>query len=183
MSDIHTTSATINDYQVEYDTKMFDCTPCITWEKEKLELGVNSDKCDKCQCQANFDVLDASRSSKVKTFRGEEFNCANCDEEKYTLEFCTNRGFLKNDPEMNITDCSNNMVVTGENNTIEDVNMRTECNIDGGDNSNPPIIQEDEYNPQEDKKKPKQGGGGMNGSLLLLIAIVGIVMMMINKKK
>ena len=41
---------------------------------------------------------------------------------------------LNNNLKANITDCSNNFMNVGSNSTIEDVELRSECNIGGEEN-------------------------------------------------
>tara|TARA_Y100000589_G_C26945901_1_gene544371 strand:- start:149 stop:751 length:603 start_codon:yes stop_codon:yes gene_type:complete len=200
MSDIHTSKAQLLQFEVEIDKQAKSCRPCMSAPETQVAKGRSQyDLCYKCQCQAKFDTEDNSRSEMsveqngqmVKTSkvlgtpddRNAPFECANCDQSEITENWCLNNNFLRNDLEVSVTDCSNNMLVTGENNTVEDVNMRTECNIDGGDSSQPPKIQEDEFNPTK-KKKKKKGlfGGGMSSSMLIILAIIFFGMFMLNKK-
>jgi hypothetical protein len=178
MSDIHTSKAKLLENEVELDKAAKSCKPCMTAPETHVAKGTSQyDLCMKCQCQASFDTEDASRDSKV-TWRGDPLDCKNCDKADVNKEWCTFQNFLRNDLEVSITDCSNTMLVTGDNNEVNDVKMRTECNVDGADNSAPPVVAEKSFNPTE-KKKAKGGFklspmmmGGAAAVVVILIIII-----------
>ena len=178
MSDIHTSAAKLQEFEVELDKVAKSCKPCMTAPETHVAKGTSQyDLCMKCQCQANFVTEDASRDAKV-TWRGEPFNCQNCDMADINKEWCTFQNFLRIDLEVSVTDCSNTMLVTGDNNEVNDVKMRTECNVDGADNSAPPVVAQKTFNPTGKKKKNKLFGisplmlGGGAAVIVLIIIII-----------
>ena len=119
-------------FQVEYEGQVFDCNRCMG--KGKC-CGAQNDEfnnqlaCQKCRCQHLHNVVDNTRTEKVR-----QPNCDDCDDTQFNMTFCNSYGHLNNNLKANITDCSNNFMNVGKNSTIEDVELRTECNIGGEEN-------------------------------------------------
>lgn len=119
-------------FQVEYEGQVFDCNRCMG--KGKC-CGAQNDEfnsqlaCQKCRCQHLHDVKDNTRTEKVR-----QPNCDDCDDTQFNITYCDSYGHLNNNLKANITDCSNNFMNVGNNSTIEDVELRSECNIGGEEN-------------------------------------------------
>jgi len=122
----------LSAFQVEYEGQVFDCNRCMGKGKccgaQNTEFN-NQLACQKCRCQHLHNVLDNTRTEKVR-----QPNCTDCDDTEFNSTYCSNYGHLNNNLKANITDCSNNFMNVGSNSTIEDVELRSECNIGGEEN-------------------------------------------------
>ncbi len=155
-------------FQVEIQGNPFECNMCRDMGECCGALGGNHNYkvgCEKCRCQHLYPTEDETRDKvgKVKLF-----NCKNCDDSKFSKGFCSNYGYLKNNLKPEITDCSNNFLVTGENNQIDDVTLKSECNI-GNESVN---VVEDKQEPIKSQKKIDKkfiyGGIGIFVFLIIL---------------
>lgn len=123
--------AKLSKFQVEYEGQPYDCNRCDPGKGKCC--GAQNDNynnnlaCQKCRCQHLYDVTDGSRTEKVYIHEGQ---CNDCDDSNFDINTCDFMDYLKNNLKANITDCSNALVNVGENSTIEDVSLRSECNID-----------------------------------------------------
>jgi len=123
----------LTPYNVEYDGTPFDCNKCRTGEDNCCAAHDKNNSnylaCQKCRCQHLHNVIDDSRTERVK-----DLGCKNCDDSQFNTNYCTDYGNLNNNLKANITDCSNNFLNVGNNSTITDVELRSECNIGGEKN-------------------------------------------------
>jgi hypothetical protein len=146
-------------FQVEYEGQVFDCNKCMGKGKccgaENSEFN-NQLACQKCRCQNLHDVVDSTRTERVR-----QPNCDDCDDTQFNSTYCNSYGHLNNNLKANITDCSNNFMNVGSNSTIEDVELRSECNVGGEENVNviTPTTQTQSENQSSINSKFIYGGG------------------------
>ena len=158
-------------FQVEYEGQVIDCNRCMGKGKccgaQNNEFN-NQLACQKCRCQHLHDVLDDSRTQKVT-----QNGCDDCDDSKFTQTYCQNLGHLNNNLKANITDCSNNFLNLGKNSTIQDVELRSECNVSGEESVN--VVTSPEFKKKLKPELPIDqnyiyiGGGVMIFIILLLL--------------
>lgn len=117
----------LNEVEIEWNGKKFSAYECDGIPKccgsENINFN-NRVACMKVRCQQMYDVEDNTRTTKIPPLG----NCVDCTENLVNKSYCSSKGFLKNllDP-INITDCSSTIVNTGQNNIIEDVDMKVNC--------------------------------------------------------
>lgn len=126
-------------YEVEISGEKFDCRSCMGLGDCCGTVMVHNNKsaCHKCKCQSLYNSSNRVKKGAEKTnsiINGN--NCENCDDTTFTEDYCKSLAYLENNLNAEIVDCSNTLLVTGENNTLEDIKMRTQCNIDGQESVN-----------------------------------------------
>jgi len=160
-------------FDIEYEGEVFDCRKCLSVDKccgaQNQDFN-NNLACIKCRCQYLYDVIDNSRENKVTSLFSD---CTNCDQDKFTAVYCENYGMLNNNLKANITDCSNNFLNLGKNSTIQDVELRSECNVSGEESVN--VVTSPEFKKKLkpelpiDEKYIYIGGGFMLFIILILL--------------
>lgn len=120
------------DNQIEYNGVLFDCRQCNKNRSECCNVMDENDPnrlpCMKCVCQAAYDVQDDSREGRVNMAQ-----CQNCRD--VSLSFCRRENHLINRliQDINIFDCSQNVLVDGTANTLQQIEMRNQCSsAEGG---------------------------------------------------
>lgn len=156
----------LSAFQIEYQGDVYECNRCMG--KGKC-CGAQNDKysdqiaCIKCRCQHLHDVIDDSRKEKVK-----QPNCEECDDSTFSKSYCESLGYLNNNLKANITDCSNNFLNVGSNSTIQDVELRSECNVGGEQNVNVITPNKQSNSGLPFDKKYLMIGGGVLFIIILL---------------
>ena len=123
----------LTSFEVEWDSNKYNCNNCsgIGDCCGTIMDHNNKSVCEKCRCQHLHNVTDDTRKKgKVK-----QQTCQKCKDENLSKDYCESNGYLENNLKPQIVDCSNNFLVTGANNTIDNVSMKTECNINNEDDS------------------------------------------------
>jgi len=126
-------------YEVEISGDKFDCRSCMGLGDCCGTVMVHNNKsaCHKCKCQSLYNSTNRVKEGAEKTKSIiNSSNCKNCDDSTFTEDYCKSLAYLENNLNAEIVDCSNTLLVTGQNNTLEDVNLRTQCNIDGQESVN-----------------------------------------------
>ena len=128
----------LNKYQVEYNGQPFDCRSC---NKDKCcstndDNAPNKIACQKCICQQLYTVKDGSRAGSEPVYN---MGCNDCtsnisEGECNIYEYLTNKIIQK----VNIVDCSNKVLVSGNNNDISDVVLKSKCDTGGPTTINNP---------------------------------------------
>lgn len=126
-------------YEVEISGNKYDCRNCMGMGDccgTVMEHN-NKSSCHKCKCQSLFNSTNRVKEGAQKTNTIiNQTNCKNCDNSTFTEDYCKSLAYLENNLTAEIVDCSNTLLVTGENNTLEDIKLRSQCNIDGQDSVN-----------------------------------------------
>ena len=145
MSNIIEITPVLQSYEVEINGKVFDCRNCTGLGDCCGTVMIHSNKaaCFKCKCQSMYDSTNRTKEGAEKTNKIiNSTNCKNCDDSTFTEDFCRINMYLENNLQSDYVDCSNTMLVTGEFNTISDVEQKTNCNINGDESE-----QLNSYNP------------------------------------
>jgi len=118
----------LDPFYVEYNGAKFDCRSC---NKSKCcstndDNSPNKIPCQKCMCQHLYPVNDKSRYNSLPVF---DMGCTECNSSVLQGD-CNIYGYLSNKiiPKVNIVDCSNKVLVSGANNDISDVVLKSQCN-------------------------------------------------------
>lgn len=129
---IQTGKHEFTDNQIEYNGVLFDCRQCSKNRTECCNVFDENDPnrlpCMKCVCQGAFDTMDESRTNKVNMA-----SCQNCRD--VSLPLCRRENHLINRliQDIKIFDCSQNILVDGTANAVEQVQMSNQCtNVEGG---------------------------------------------------
>ena len=121
-------------YEVEVAGEKFDCRNCVNLGDCCGTVMVHNNKsaCHKCKCQSLYDSSHREKKGAERTNSIiNKTNCKNCDDSKFSEDYCKSFSYLENNLNAEIIDCSNTLLVTGKNNTLEDVKLRSQCNIEG----------------------------------------------------
>jgi hypothetical protein len=121
-------------YEVEISGEKFDCRRCMGIGDCCGTVMVHNNKssCHKCKCQSLYNSTNRMKDGAKKTNSIiNQTNCKNCDNSTFTEDYCKSLAYLENNLSPEIIDCSNTLLVTGEHNTLEDIKLRSQCNIDG----------------------------------------------------
>jgi len=152
----------LSEFEIEWDGQKKNCNNCI-YSGECCGTKTNNNNtiamCNKCRCQSLYDVIDNTREKG----RVKQELCTNCDD-TITEDYCKSLGNLENNLKPEIIDCTSSMMVTGSGNVIEDVNLRSECNING--ESSVALIGVNDDNNNDDDPP-----GGISNKLILYIII------------
>lgn len=112
--------------QIEYNGVLFDCRQCNKNRGECCNVFDENDPnrlpCMKCVCQSAYDTMDDSREEPVNMAQ-----CQNCRD--VALSFCSRENHLVNRlvQDIKIFDCSQNILVDGTANTLEQIEMKNQC--------------------------------------------------------
>ena len=132
----------LTKYEVEYEGNKYDCnkcrgiSPCCGTENDEFNLQM---ACKKCLCQQLYGVNDDSRSEALV-----DLGCQDCTEGALSQEYCEGSGYLENNLKANITDCSNNLLNIGSGNTLEDITLQSQCNVDGQETAGVIVVSDDD---------------------------------------
>jgi len=120
--------------EVEWNGKPFNCMTCDTESCCKAENDSYKGQfsCYKCRCQGLYKPLSGSKKGKVLSGTGSGFKCDSCDG-ILSKEKCQSFGYLDNDLMQNVTvmDCSQNVITSGDGNTLDGVKMESSCGMGG----------------------------------------------------
>lgn len=176
----------LEKYEVEHNGKKFDCRNCMGLGDCCGTVMVHNNKaaCYKCKCQSLFNSSNRTKEGAEKTNQFiNSTNCKNCDESNFTEDFCKSMMYLENNLEKDFVDCSNTLLVTGANNTLNDIEQKTNCNID-----NQESVTVDVYNPPPPQTNflstdflSTIKAGGINISLVLILIL--LVLVILKRKK
>lgn len=114
------------DNQIEYNGVLFDCRQCNKNRSECCNVFDENDPnrlpCMKCVCQAAYDTMDDSRKERINMSQ-----CQNCRD--VSLAFCRRENHLINRlvQDIKIFDCSQNILVDGTANQLEQIEMKNQC--------------------------------------------------------
>ena len=118
--------------EIEWQGKPFNCMTCEKNDccRVKDDEYKNQYSCLKCRCQAMYNPIKGTKKGKVISGSGKPFKCDSCDE-FLSLEKCSDLGYLNNGlaQQLSIYDCSQNVVTTGDGNIIDNVEMKSDCNV------------------------------------------------------
>ena len=157
--------------EVEWNGNKFNCTQCGVDDccgtvGETLQ---NKAVCEKCRCQNLYGATDDTRNNNEKL---KQLECKDCTPNStLSKDYCDSLGFLENNLQPQIVDCSNTMLVTGKYNQINDVSLESSCNIESEKNVN--------VFKAEDTRE--DGGGSImkyaliGGAILFIIIILFII--------
>ena len=125
-------------YEVESSGNKYDCRNCMGIGDCCGTVMVHNNKaaCNKCKCQSLYESTNRTDDAKDTSSIINSNNCKNCDDSTFTEDYCKSLSYLENNLNAEIVDCSNTLLVTGENNTLEDVKLKAQCNIDGNESVN-----------------------------------------------
>ena len=167
---------TLEAYEVEVNGKKFDCRSCMGLGDccGTVDISNNKSSCYKCKCQSLYNSTNRTKENAEKTDRFiNSTNCKNCDDSTFTKDFCESMAYLENNLDSDFTDCSNTLLVTGEYNTLNDIEQRTNCNIDGQQE-----VAVNNYNappPTENQSiLDKIKGGGLSINIVFILILIAL---------
>lgn len=114
------------DNQIEYNGVLFDCRQCTRNRSECCNVFDENDPnrlpCMKCVCQSAYDTMDDSREGRATMNQ-----CQNCRD--VSLAFCRRENHLINRlvQDINVFDCSQNILVDGTANQLQQIEMKNQC--------------------------------------------------------
>lgn len=166
----------LESYEVEINGKKFDCRNCIGLGDccGTIDIGNSKSSCYKCKCQSLYNSTNRTKEGAEKTdgFINSS-NCKNCNDSTFTKDFCESMAYLENNLDSDFTDCSNTLLVTGEYNTLNDIEQRTNCNVNGKQtaavntyNAPPPVKNSGFPNPVK--------GGGVSVNIIFILILIAI---------
>jgi hypothetical protein len=119
----------LEKYEIEFNGRVFNCLEC---NKDNCCSTSNNNSanriaCQKCRCQQLYTVRDGTRAGSEPVG---DLGCIGCTNNMSEAE-CSLYEFLNNKviQSMSIVDCSNRVIVSGANNQISDVSLRSICNM------------------------------------------------------
>lgn len=171
MSNIIQVTPTLEAYEVEMNGKKFDCRSCMGIGDccGTIQIHSNKSACYKCKCQSLYNSTNRTKVNAEKTNRFiNSTNCKNCDDSTFTKDFCESMAYLENNLDAEFTDCSNTLLVTGDFNTLDDVEQRTNCDINNKKNT---AVNNYQAPPPKSGGVNNFTGGGLNINIILLIFI------------
>jgi hypothetical protein len=125
-------------YEVESSGNKFDCRNCMGIGDccGTVMTHTNKAACNKCKCQSLYESTNRTGDAKKTNSVINSNNCKNCDDSTFSEDYCKSLSYLENNLNAEIVDCSNTLLVSGKNNTLEDVKLRSQCNVDGNESVN-----------------------------------------------
>lgn len=179
MSDIIEITPVLEKTEIEYQGKKFDCRNCqgIGQCCGTVDIHNNKAACFKCKCQSLYDSTNRTKEGAERTSSViNNSTCKNCDNSTFTEDFCKINSYLENNLDSEYVDCSNTLLVTGEYNTLTDIEQKTSCNVD-----NQQAGSVNTYNPPP-PPPPSSGfkisGGGI--SITLIYAIILFILIILK---
>ena len=121
-------------FEVEWNGKPFNCMTCDTESCCKVsdDSYKNQFSCFKCRCQGLYKPMSGSKTTKVVSGTGSGFKCDSCTG-LLSKDKCQSFGYLDNDLMQSVTvmDCSQNVITSGDGNTLDNVKMESSCGTGG----------------------------------------------------
>lgn len=166
---------TLESYEVEMNGKKFDCRSCMGIGDccGTIDVHTNKSACYKCKCQSLYNSTNRTKEGAEKTDRFiNSTNCANCDDSTFTKDYCESMAYLENNLDSDFTDCSNTLLVTGEYNTLNDIEQRTNCNINGQKET---AVNTYNAPPPQQSFFDKIKAGGLNINIIFILVIFVLI--------
>ena len=124
--------------QIEFQGKPFNCFQCDTSSCCQIKnfSYQNQAACKKCRCQALYgaDPANSQKTGFVEDGNKNRFKCQCRDDQAITKSQCDATFLRRNKlitPRTYI-DCSQNTLVSGDGNVLENVKMESTCNAANG---------------------------------------------------
>lgn len=114
----------LHPWEIEYKGSPYNCSYCRNDDETCCDVE-NEPRCEKCICQS----LHSGTNKDGELVPQYQMGCKKCDLSKYDKKYCTDKGLLENDiiQPVVIYDCSQNVLVSGNENEMTDVQLTNAC--------------------------------------------------------